>query len=148
MVKNSKKHFYKTLLINSPFDLEILAFKQVEKTFETMGKTSLKTLLKSCRKQSKGSPFYRLLKCDHWRPTQQTGLLSVDRPIDRPTVRFLTVVPAVNRPIDRCLANDPAVDRPVNRAISREQRLSGGRLHGRPAQAMYVCAHRSTGAVD
>ena len=29
--------------------------------------------------------------------------LSVDRPVDRPTVRILTVVPAVDRPVDRGL---------------------------------------------
>ena len=38
VVKNSKNHFYKTPLINSPFDLKILALKQVEKTSEIDGK--------------------------------------------------------------------------------------------------------------
>ena len=55
------------------------------------------------------------------------GLLAADRPIVRPTVRFLTVVLAVDRSVDHKLANDPAVDRPVDWAIFREQRLSGGR---------------------
>ena len=32
----------------------------------------------------------------------QVGL-SVDRPVDRPTIRFLTVEPAVDRPVDRGL---------------------------------------------
>ena len=38
VVKNSKNYFYKTFLINSPFDLKILALKQVEKTSEIDGK--------------------------------------------------------------------------------------------------------------
>ena len=33
VVKNSKNHIYKTLLKNSPFDMEVLELKQVEKTF-------------------------------------------------------------------------------------------------------------------
>ena len=103
-----------------------------DKHLEVYEITCLKTHLKSCRKQPKRSPFYRLQKCGRWRPTQQSRLLAVDRPVDRPTVKFLTVVPAVDRPIDRCLANDLAVDRPVDPAISREQRLSGGRPCGRP----------------
>ena len=88
-----------------------------------MGKSSPKTLLKSCEKQSKGTPIYRPPKSRRWVPNQQSGLLAVDRPVDRPTVRFLTVESAV----DRCLANGPAVDRPVDQAISREQRHSDGR---------------------
>ena len=32
VVKNSKNLFFKTLLKNSPFDIEVLALKQVEKT--------------------------------------------------------------------------------------------------------------------
>ena len=130
----------------------------------------MKTPFKSCRKQSKGTPIYRLPKYGRWRPSQQICLLTVDRqrsnlplgrsvdrpvdrklgndpavdcPVDQPTVRFLTVVPAVDRSVDRKLANDPAVDR----AISREQRRSGGRPPGRPTQAVHVCAHRSTGAM-
>ena len=52
-------------------------------------------------------------KTSRWGPNQQSGLLAVDRPM----VRFLTIMPAV----DLCLANDPAVDRPVDRAISESR---------------------------
>ena len=52
----------------------------------------MKTHLKSCRKQYKGTPIYRLPKTSRWGSNQQSGLLKVYRPVDRPTVRFLTVV--------------------------------------------------------
>ena len=45
-----------------------------------------------------GSPFYRLHKISHCRPDQQSALLAVDRPIDWPMVKFLTVEPAIDRP--------------------------------------------------
>ena len=48
-----------------------------------------------------GTPLYRHPKTSHWGPNQQLMLLSVDRPVDRPTVKFLTVEPAVDRPVDR-----------------------------------------------
>jgi len=38
VVKNSRNLFFKTLLKNSPFDMEVLALKQVEKTSEINGK--------------------------------------------------------------------------------------------------------------
>ena len=56
-----------------------------------MKKASFETLQKSYRKQFKGTPFYRLPKTNRCRPTQQLMLLSVDRPVYRPTVKFLTV---------------------------------------------------------
>ena len=67
------------LLINSPFDLEIMALKYVDKTTDMVGKTSPKNLLKSCLKQPKGAPIYRLIKTSRWGPNQQFRLLSVDR---------------------------------------------------------------------
>ena len=140
MVKNSRNHFWK-LLINSPFDLEILALKHVDKITDIGRKTSLKTLLKNCWKQSKGIPIYRPPKTNRWGLNQQSGLLAVDRSVDRLTVRFLTVEPAVDWPVDRCLANSPAIDRPVDLAISREQRLSGDRPCGRP---VFGCARLCT----
>ena len=83
-------------------------------------------------------------------------LLSVNRPVDRPTVRFLTVVPPVDRPIDRGLDTESRsslpVDRPINQDRIPRAELSGGRLarsFGHPAkQAVHVCAHLSPGPVD
>ena len=55
--------------------------------------------------------------------------LSVDRPVDRLTVIFLTVEPPVDRPVDRA---KPAVDHPVDRPALESWVLSVGRLRGRP----------------
>jgi len=72
--------------------MEVLVLKQVEKTSTRDGKNWLENPLKILIKQAKGAPFYRLPKTSRWRPTQQEILLSVDRLVDRPTVKFLTVV--------------------------------------------------------
>ena len=62
-----------------------------------MGKTGFETLFKSCVKQTKTAPFYRVQKYSRWGQTCSQDDLSVDRPVDRPTVIFLTVVPPVDR---------------------------------------------------
>ena len=56
-----------------------------------MRKTRLETYLKSCLTQPKTTPLYRPPNSSPWGPTQQEILLSVDRPVDRPTVKFMTV---------------------------------------------------------
>jgi len=95
-----------------------------------------------------GSPFYRLHKTSRWRPNQQPGLLSVDRPVDRPTVKFLTVGPAVDRVLD---TESRALYRSTARstgAISREQNSLAVDRVGRPAlqpnKPCTFCARRST----
>ena len=78
--------------------------------------------------------------------------LSVDRPVDRPTVIFQTVEPSVGRSIDRGQDTESKslcpVDRLVARGLSREQSsLDGrpGRSTGPPARTgVHVCARRST----
>ena len=70
-------------------------------------------------------------KTSRCRPSQQSGLLAVDRSVDRPTVRFLTVGPAVDRSVDRGLDTESRSSLPVNRPVGRGQiqraELSGGR---------------------
>ena len=44
-----------------------------------MGKTGFETLLKSCIKQAKGTPFYRGSKTSRWEPTQQANGQKYDR---------------------------------------------------------------------
>ena len=79
--------------------------------------------------------------------------LSVDRPVDRPTVRILTVEPAVDRPVDRgtgaesrsSLRSTGSVDRPSSRpgvhvlcmSVDRLGRLTSSSVDrsGRPAEA-------------
>ena len=56
-----------------------------------MGKTGSKTSPKSCVKLAKRTLFYRVQKYSRWGTEQAQNGLSVDRPVDRPTVRFLTV---------------------------------------------------------
>ena len=85
--------------------------------------------------------------------------LPVDRPVDRPTVKKVTVEPS-GRPcqIQRVIALWP-VDHPVDRAKAYGRPpppesgvTSVGRSHGRSAKPTWPlctsCAHRSTGSVD
>jgi len=57
--------------------------------------------------------------------------LSVDWPIDRPTVIFQTVEPSVDRGQDTESQSLCPVDRPVDRGLSREQ----SSLDGRPGRS-------------
>ena len=57
VVKNSRNHFLK-LLINSPFDLEILALKHVEKTTEIGGKNLAQKLSSNLVENSPRGPQY------------------------------------------------------------------------------------------
>jgi len=79
-----------------------------------MGKTRSKTSLKSFLKLAKRTPFYRVQKYGLWGPEQAQNGLSVDRPIDRLTVRFLTIE-AVDRPGGRAPQGNLPVGRPPNR---------------------------------
>ena len=88
--------------------------------------------LKNLRENSPQMPqFIELKKTSRW---SQVGL-SVDRPIDRLTVRNLTVVPAVDRPVDRGLDTESRLSvrstGPVDRGLSREQ----SSLDGRPGRS-------------
>ena len=96
-----------------------------------MGKTSLKTLQKSYGEQ----PHINRLQKLAIGTTQQKNLLSVYRPVDRPTVEFPTVVPSVDRPVDRG-------------QIQRAYSLSS-RPPGRPGPFQRAeLSGRSTGSVD
>ena len=65
-----------------------------------MEKTGSKTSPKSYLKLAKRTPFYRVQKISRWGPEEAQNDLSVDRPVDRPTVRFLTVGQSVDWPVD------------------------------------------------
>ena len=58
--KSLLKKIKKTLLINSSFDMEVLAQKHVEKNSKRDGKTGSKTSPKPCVKLAKTAPFYRV----------------------------------------------------------------------------------------
>ena len=118
--------------------MEVLALKQVEKTFQRDRKNQLKTHFKSCVKQPKTTPIYRPQKTSRYRPNQQLMLLPVDLlSVDQPTVKFLIVVPPVDRPIDRGRIQRAELSgRLTARSIgarSRELCSLDGRSPGRPA---------------
>ena len=68
-----------------------------KKPLKRVGKTGSKSLPKSCLKHSPNGPIYRARKTSRWSP----GGLSVNRPVDRPTIIFQTVEPSVDRSVDR-----------------------------------------------
>ena len=118
-----------------------------EKPLKRVGKIGSKSLQKSWSKQPPNAPFYRVWKTSRW------GL--TDRPVDRPTVIFQTVVPSVDRSVDRGKIQraDSLSGRPlVDRGLSREQSFLDGqpcRSTGHlPGQGVHVCARRSTDPVD
>ena len=105
------------------------------KPLKQVGKISPKTLFKSCRKQSKGTPIYRHPKSSRWGPKQQLTLLTVDRSVDRQRSDF--------RPLSH--------RRPASRPGPgyREQKLSVGRPPGRPGPDLESrTLWRSTGSID
>ena len=71
-----------------------------------------------------------------WQPGKVRDDLPVDRPVDRPTVIFMTVVPSVDCPVDRAWKQRAtALFWSTVRLIGtryREQQLSAGRLASRP----------------
>ena len=144
---------FKTLLIKTPLLIGRISSQfSGENSFNEVGKTGSKPTKKSSLKQPPKAPFYRARKTSRWGLTE----LSVDRPVDRPTVIFQTVEPSVDRSVDRGQDTESKslcpVDRSVDRGLSREQSsLDGrpGRSTGPPARTgMHVCARRSTGSVD
>ena len=74
-----KKITSKTLLINFPFDWKYLLSNMWRKPLNRVGKTDLKTLQKSCRKQHPNPQIYRARKTSRWDPSG----LSVDRGLSR-----------------------------------------------------------------
>ena len=110
VVEENSRNSLLTLLIKTPLLIGSISSQfSGENSFNGVGKTSSRTTKNSCRKQPPNVPIYRVWKTSRW------GLsgLSVDRPVDRPTVIFLTVV--------------PSVDRSVDRTSGTESRLSAGR---------------------
>jgi len=73
-----------TLLINSLFDMKVKLQKHV-------GKTGSKTSPKSYSKTGQKTHLYRHQKGSHWDQFSGQIGLSIDRPVDRPMVKFLTV---------------------------------------------------------
>ena len=147
------------------FDLEILALKLVDITTEMSRKTSPKTSSKSYLKQPPKAPIYRARKL----AVGSQNDLSVDRPVDRPTVRFLTVEPAVDRPgrprpgyRKQALCPVDRPDRPLPGTENRVLCRSTGAFQraealwrstdpvDRPSSqaGVHVCACRSTDSVD
>ena len=84
---------------------------------------ALTILLKSAQEMGIYNPFS---KTSRWQSEKARFALPVNRPVDRPTVIFLTVVPPVDPPVDRA---KPSVDRPVDRPAPESWVL----LVGRPA---------------
>ena len=82
-------------------------------------------------------------------PEPSQNGLSVDHPVDQPTVRFLTIG-VVDRSVDRPPPRPSlSIDRPVDMAKTRELPLWVGRAPGRPGPTTRLttkaCARRSTG---
>ena len=85
-----KKSLLKTLLKNSPFDMKVLTQKHVEKILREIGKTGSKTSPKSYIKLAKTALLNRVQKYSRWGQICRPDDLSVDWPVDRPTVIFFT----------------------------------------------------------
>ena len=66
--------------------MKVLAQKYVEKTLREIGKTGSKTSPKSYMKLVKTASFYRVQKYSRWASIPKPDDLSVDQPVDRPTV--------------------------------------------------------------
>ena len=130
--------------------MEVLTLNLVEKTllmeWEKLAQSPLKILVKNNTQTPKFIGLEKLAV---------GGLsgLSVDRPADRPTVIFQTVVPSVDRPVDRArIQRAEALCRsiarstgafPESRALWTVDRVGQPALL--PELAVHVCARRSTG---
>ena len=68
-----------------------------ENSFNEVGKTGSKSTRNFREKQCPNPQIYRARKTSRWGLTE----LSVDRPVDRPTIIFQTVEPSVDRSVDR-----------------------------------------------
>ena len=94
-------------------------------SFPEMGKTGSKILFKSYVKKPKTAPFYRVQKYSRCGQICRPDDLSVDRPVDRPTVIFLTVGAAGRPPSRPHPGHGLLVDRPVDRDKIQRAKLSG-----------------------
>ena len=94
MVKNSRKYFLKKSR-NTLDKLSIWfgseASKTCWKTLLKVGKIDTKTSPKSYSKTGQKTHLYRHQKTSHWDQFFGQIGLSIDRPVDRPMVKFLTV---------------------------------------------------------
>ena len=94
--ENSRKSLCKTLLINSPFDWKYLLSNKWRKPLNRVGKLAqnpLRNLIENSPQMPQFIEFQKLA-------VGARNELSVDRPVDRPTVRILTVEPSVDRSVD------------------------------------------------
>ena len=143
VVKNSRNLFFKTLLKNSPFDMEVLALKQVEKTSEINGKNQRENSLNI--ENSPKQPQFIGLK------NIAVGVQLSRKLCCRSTARSTTNGRISDRWEKRSIENWAMTQRSTAQStgtIYKEQKLSGGdRSVDRPL-AVHVCAHRSTVAVD
>jgi len=125
--------------------MKVFALKQVEKNTKRVGKTGTKTILKSYTKKPKTISIYRFPKTSRWGPTQQEILLSVDRPVDQPTVIFLTIATCrstARSTVPRLwLTSRPGPD-PESTVLWTVDRVGQPAL--KPKWHMHVCAHWST----
>ena len=99
----------------------------MEKNPKRYRKTGSKTSPKSYVKLAKIAPFYRVQKYSCLGSKPRSDDLSVDRPIDRPTVIF--TVGVVGRPH---LGLDLSVDRSVDRGKIQRAKLSGRSTEASP----------------
>ena len=98
VVEENSRNSLLTLLIKTPLLIGSISSQfSGENSFKEVGKTGSKSNRNLREKQCPNPQIYRLRKTSRW------GLsdLSVDRPVDRPTVIFQTVVPSVDRSVDR-----------------------------------------------
>ena len=100
--------------------------------------------LKNLRENSPQMPqFIELKKTSRW---SQDGL-SVDRPVDRPTVRNLTVVPAVDRGLDTESRLSVRSTGPVDQGFPESRSSLAVDRVGRPA-LQYCLACTTSSSVD
>ena len=84
------------------------------KTLWKVGKTGSKTSLKSCTKLAKRTPIYRVQKMSRWAQFSGQIDLSIDRPVDRPTVIF-QIIGVTDRLPGRPYPGQRPIGRPVDR---------------------------------
>ena len=104
-----------------------------EKPLNSSGKTGENPLENLVKKQCSNPQIYRARKTSRWGLSE----LSVDRPADRPTVIFQTVVPSVDRSADRGQDTESRSlcpdDRPADRGFPESRALWTDDRVGRPA---------------
>ena len=125
--------------------------KTLLKTLEKVGKFALENLKRNMLREP---IFIGFSKYSRWDPEQAQNGLLVNHPIDRPTIRFLTVWITSRPPQGKFPSSQPpgrprpepesslsgSVDDRSTGARSREQALRIGRPHGPPAQSQNFCA--------